>query len=573
MGVAVVAQRGMLARDWTRRRRASTAELAGLGVDSPLLAQLLVNRGLNPGDAAPFLDPPRPVAPTLDGLAGLPEAVRRIERALDAGEKIVVYGDYDVDGLSGSTILQRALLALGAHVEVFIPHRDRDGYGLNTDVLHELAARAAGLVITVDCGVTATAEVAAANAIGLDVVVTDHHDVPPDLPLAVAVVNPHRPDCPSPFKQLAGAGVALKVALTLCERRLPPARLAAIVPALLQLAALGTVADVMPLVGENRAIVRHGLRAMNVRPLAGLAALIRRAGLARPWVTAWDIAFKLAPRLNAAGRISEATTTQRLLATGDMAEAEILAEELEALNSQRRELATAALDAARATVLGSGDGLPPAIVVSSEHPAGVLGLVAVRLVEETGRPVAVLEKTDGMARGSVRSPSGLSAIEAVAACAHHLLRFGGHAGAAGFSIDGQNVEAFSADFVEAVRTLPRIAVADDGPVAECRLRPSTINDGLLDMLARLGPFGHGAAEPLFETSDLVVREARIVGERHLRLKLWGDGRLLFAIAFNCASEPPSLGARIDLLYRVRPNVWQGQRKVDLEVVGWRPSSS
>jgi single-stranded-DNA-specific exonuclease len=538
-----------------------------------LLAQLLVNRGVvTAGDASDFLEPPRPAAPDVDAMAGLPEALRRIERALDAGEKIVVYGDYDVDGLSGSTVLQRALLALGGQVEVFIPHRDRDGYGLNTDVLHELAARAAGLVITVDCGVTATAEVAAANAIGLDIVVTDHHDVPPDLPSAVAVVNPHRSDCPYPFKSLAGAGVALKVAQALCARRLAPARQAAITPALLQLAALGTVADVMPLVGENRAIVRHGVRAMNDRPLAGLAALIRRAGLTRPWVEAQDIAFKLAPRLNAAGRISEATTTQRLLATGDMAEAEILAEELEILNGQRRELATAALDAARANVLGAGDVLPPAIVVTSEHPAGVLGLVAVRLVEETGRPVAVLEKTDGMARGSVRAPAGLSAIAAVNACARHLIRYGGHAGAAGFSIDLEHVAAFSADFVEAVRALPPQAASADELVAEARLRPSTINEGLLDLLGRLGPFGHGAPEPLFETSGLTVREAKMVGERHLRLKVWGEGRLLFAIAFNCASEPPPLGSRIDLLYRARPNVWQGQRKVDLEMVGWRHAS-
>jgi single-stranded-DNA-specific exonuclease len=561
-----------LRRAWTRRRRADPAALAILGVDSPLLAQLLVNRGITAADeAASFLDPPRPLPPEPDAMAGLPAAIRRIERALDAGEKIVVYGDYDVDGLSGSTVLQRALLALGGQVEVFIPHRDRDGYGLNSAVLHELAERQAGLVVTVDCGVTATAEIDAANAIGLDVVVTDHHDVPPVLPSAVAVVNPHRTDCPYPFKQLAGAGVALRVAQAICARRLDPGRMAALTPSLLQLATLGTVSDVMPLTGENRAIVRHGLRAMNDRPLAGVAALIRRAGLVRPWVTAEDISFRLAPRLNAAGRISEATITQRLLATGDMAEAEVLAEELETLNGQRRDLAAAALDAARADVMAGGSDLPPALVVSSEHAAGVLGLVAVRLVEETGRLVAVLERTDGVSRASVRAPAGLSAIDAVTACSRHLLRFGGHRGAAGFSIDAANVAAFSRDFVEAVRTQPCLDLGDTGLVAECRLRPTTVNEGLLDLLVRTGPFGHGAPEPLFETSGLTVREARIVGERHLRLKLWGEGRLLIAIAFGAAGEAIQVGDTIDLLYKVRPNVWQGQRRIDLEMVAWRPS--
>jgi single-stranded-DNA-specific exonuclease len=568
----VVTTAASLRRPWTRRRRSSAAELAALGMDSPLLAQLLLNRGLMAREeAVAFTDPPRPVAPALADMAGLEPAVHRIERALDAGQNIVVYGDYDVDGLSGSTILQRALLALGARVEVFIPHRDRDGYGLNTDVLRALAEQAAGLVITVDCGVTAAAEVAAANAIGLDIVVTDHHDVPADLPAAVAIVNPHRPDCPYPFKQLAGAGVALKVAQALAQRRLDPSARASLEPSLLQLAALGTVCDVMPLVGENRAIVRHGLLALNQRPTAGLAALVRRAGLSRPWVEAEDIAFRLGPRLNAAGRLSEATITQRLLATRDGAEAERLSDDLETLNSQRRDLAGAALDDARASLGVHSGSLPAAIVVQSVYPAGVLGLVAVRLVEETGRVVAVLEKTDGLSRGSVRAPDGHSAIEAVSACARHLIRFGGHRGAAGFAIDTDNVTAFSDDFATAVARQPLLTPTDVGLVAECRLRPATISEDLLDLLGRVGPFGQGAPQPLFETGPLVVREARMVGERHLRLKLWGEHRLLVGIAFNAAHDPPDPGSTVDLLYRVKPNIWQGQRRIDLEVAAWRPS--
>ena len=569
----MVSQAGSLRRPWTRRRRASQDELAALGVDSPLLAQLLLNRGLTTPEAAAHLDPVRLPAPALDDMAGLRAAVARIERALDSGEAIVVYGDYDVDGLSGSTVLQRALLALGGRVEVFIPHRDRDGYGLNSDVLRALARQSAGLVITVDCGVTAAAEVAAANAAGLDVVVTDHHDLSSELPSAVAIVNPHRPDCPYPFKQLAGAGVALKVAQALIERRLEPAQRAVIEPVLFGLAALGTVSDVMPIVGENRAIVRHGLRALNAKPTPGMAALFRRAGLTRPWIEAEDISFKIAPRLNAAGRLAEASSTQRLLATTDPVEAESLASELEALNTRRRELGAAALDDARAQVAAYGDRVPAGIVVQSSYPSGVLGLVAVRLVEETGRPVAVVELAEGLCRGSVRAPVGFDVVGAVAAGAEHLIRFGGHSGAAGFSIDAANVEAFSAAFAEAVQQQPVLEVADASLVAEARLRPSTVNEQLLDQLARLGPFGHGCPEPLFETAGLDVREARIVGEKHLRLKLWGDGRLLVGIAFNGAGEPPEAGSRVDVLYRVKANIWQGERRAEIQVEAWRPAAT
>lgn len=562
-----------LAQPWSRHRRAPDALLRGLGVDSPLLAQLLLNRGItNAEEAAAQLAPPRPVAPALDDLAGLRAAVQRIERAIGGGERIVVYGDYDVDGLSGSTILQRTLAAIGADVAVFIPHRDRDGYGLNAAVLAELAARNAALVITVDCGISAAAEIAAANACGLDVVVTDHHDVPPELPAAVAIVNPHQPNCPSPFKQLAGAGVALKVALALAARRADPAVRLALEPSLLQLAALGTVSDVMPLIGENRGIVRHGLRALNDRPTAGLAALIRRSGLTRPWVTAEDIAFRLAPRLNAAGRISEASITQRLLATADLAEADALADELEVLNHRRRELGDAALVAARAVVAGFGAVVPPALVVESEHPAGVLGLVAVRLVEETGRPVVVLERTDGISRASVRAPAGHSAIAAVHACAHLLVRYGGHQGAAGFSIDAARIAEFRDAFVAAVVDQPAARPTDGLRMADARLRPETIADELLDLVERLGPFGHGAREPLFETAAVQVRDARVVGGRHLRLKLAGAGRVVEGIAFNAADDGPPVGSAVDVLYRVRPNVWQGRRRVEVEVVAWRPAA-
>lgn len=559
---------------WTRLPRATNEQLAEVGVESPLLAQLLRNRGINlPADARAYLEPPRPVAPALDEMAGLAPAVLRIERALRDGSRIVVYGDYDVDGLSGSTVLQRTLTALGGQVEVFIPHRDRHGYGLNAEVLRGLAEDGASLIVTVDCGVTASDEVRAANEAGLDVVVTDHHAVPPELPLATAIVNPHRADCTYPFKKLAGAGVALKVAQALVGRRLDAERRETLESALFELAALGTVSDVMPLEGENRAIVRHGLATLNWRPSAGLAALATRAGLTRPWIDAVDVAFRLAPRLNAAGRIAEATVAQHLLAADDAGETGRLADQLELLNTQRRDLAAEALEDARQQVATCGPELPAALVVFSAYPAGVLGLVAVRLVEETSRPVAVVEQTEGMSRGSVRGPIDFNAIGAVSACGEHLIRYGGHAGAAGFALDPERFTDFAETFLAAVEGQELVPRPPAGQVADCLLRPSTVDLALLDLLERVGPFGQGCPEPLFETRALQVREARVVGERHLRLRLWGEGRLLAGIAFNGAGEIPAVGSHVDVLYRVRPNVWQGERRAELHVVGWQPSTT
>jgi single-stranded-DNA-specific exonuclease len=289
-------------------------------------------------------------------------------------------------------------------------------------------------------------------------------------------------------------------------------------------------------------------------------------------VRAEDIAFRLAPRLNAAGRISEASITQRLLATSDPVEADELADELEVLNTRRRELGAAALEAARVFVGAYGTDPPPALVVESLHPAGVLGLVAVRLVEETGRLVAVLEQTDGVSRASVRAPATHSAIDAVNACSDFLLRYGGHRGAAGFSIEGSRIPAFRAAFEAAVASQEALPPAEAGLVADARLRPETVSEALLDLLEQLGPFGHGAPEPLFETGPLVVREARTVGEKHLRLKLQGDGRLLDGIAFNGAADAPPPGSQIIILYKLKANVWQGRRRAEVEVVAWRPAA-
>ena len=560
------------AATWSVRPRAAPEILDGLSVESPLLAQLLINRGVtHPADAARFLDREGDDPADSSPMAGMSDALQRIERALDTGERIVVYGDYDVDGLSGATLLALALRAAGGRVEVFIPHRERDGYGLNAAVLDRLAAET-GLVVSVDCGVTASAEVESAAAAGLDVIVTDHHHVPVVLPRAVAVLNPHRPDCPYPFKQLAGAGVALRLAQAVLERFVGPADAGDLADRLYELAALGTVADVVPLVGENRAIVRRGLRRINDAASLGLRALCRRAKLTAGWIDAEAVAFKLSPRLNAAGRMADALVAHRLLAAANDVEAESLADRLEVLNAERRSLTDQALAHARAEVAMLGPFAPPAIVIAGPYPSGLLGLVAARLAEETRRPVAVIQAGDEICRGSIRSVPGCSAVAALEECRELLLAFGGHDGAAGLSVRTADLEQFRARFVSVAEPMVAALPPPEPVVAECRLRPSSINWSLCEMLARLEPFGNGNPVPLFETRGLRVRDARVVGGQHLRLMLTDGAVRLPAILFDAAEAGPQPGQSIDLLHRVRRNFWRGEVAVELEVAAWRPAA-
>ena len=563
-----------MVREWDVQKRAPDAVLDGLGVESPLLAQLLVNRGVTtPAEARAFLAPVCDDPPDGDALAGLGPALERIEAAVRRGERIVVYGDYDVDGLSGATLLGLALEAAGAHATVFIPHRERDGYGLNASVLERLAREGVRLVVTVDCGVSGLVEVAAATAVGLDVIITDHHEPPDELPAALAIVNPRRDDCPYPFKQLAGAGVALAVARAVARRLVRESRWDDLDDRLHELATLGTVADIVPLVGPNRAIVHRGLWVINARPSPGLRALLDRAG-ARPGdVDATTIAFKVAPRLNAPGRIADASPVHRLLAATDPDRAARLADEIEALNARRKGLLDEEIARARAEVLALGGSLPPAVVIRGDYNLGLLGLLAARLAEETGRPVAVLNQAADVCRGSVRGIPGFDTIAAVRACHDLLERYGGHQGAAGLSVAPDRLDEFERTFLTAAEAgLSRLA----GPaprLADCRLRPETICWDLTTLLARLEPCGESNASPCFETRSLYVQESRVVGGRHVRLSLATAGVRLAGIAFNAAEDGPRAGQTIDVLHRVRRNVWKDRRSAELEVLGWRPARS
>lgn len=561
------ARRGARKR-WLLHPRQRRELLGAIVADAPLLAQLLYNRGV--GDAAAaerFLAAHE--APLADPwlLADLPAAVERLERAIRFDELIAIYGDYDVDGLTATAVLYFALTRLGARLLPFIPHRVRDGYGLQEEPLRALRAQGASLIVTVDCGVSATAEIAAASTIGLDVVVTDHHIVPDVLPSAVAVVNPRRHDCAYPFKHLAGVGVAFRLAAALLRRSLGD-EAEALLGELSDLVALGTIADVMPLEGENRTHVLRGLARINASPRAGLAALIEVAGLKAGQIAADNVSFGIAPRLNAAGRIDHARVALELLLASDRDTAVARAEQLQRLNRQRQEQTEQALELARASLrdrpLGAG------VVIAGPYPVGIVGLVASRLVEELSRPVVALSVDDGLARGSARSVPGVNVVEALAAGAEHMLRFGGHAMAAGCTLPVENVPALAEAFAAAVGRQRGEWFPEPVVEVDAEVYPSTaLKLETLDLLDRLEPCGAGNPTPVFLTRNLKLTDCRVVGGgKHLKLRLSSEDGPLTGMVWRTEAPPCELGTYLDVVYHLRRNVWNGRVSAELEVLDW-----
>jgi single-stranded-DNA-specific exonuclease len=553
---------------WVLRPRQATATLREIAPEQPLLGQLLFNRGVRDGLTASRFLAAR-TAPLADPwlLADMQPAVERLERAIRQGETIAIYGDYDADGLTATSVLVHALSRLGAHLLPFIPHRIRDGYGLQEGPLRRLRAAGASLIVTVDCGVTANAEIAAASDFGLDVVVTDHHLVPRELPSAVAVVNPKRPDDAYPFKHLAGVGVAFRLATALLHRLLP-GEADEILADLCDLVAIGTVADVMPLEGENRTQVQLGLDRLNCQPRPGLAALIRVAGLEQRRVEAEHIAFAVAPRLNAAGRIHHAQIALDLLLASDVEKAMPLAEELQRLNRQRQEETDRAFEHARRAL--AGQRLGAGILVAGPYHLGIVGLVASRLVEELSRPVVVLAIDGDLARGSARSVEGVNVVEALSAGATLMTRFGGHAMAAGCTLPLQHVEALAERFSEAVEAQRGEFFEQPALDLDAELRPSTASDlTTLDLLASLEPCGAANSTPLFLTRDVRLTDCRPVGSgKHLKLGFSTAEGPLDGIAWRTAAPPCALGEDLDVVYHLRRNAWNGRVSCQLEVVDW-----
>jgi single-stranded-DNA-specific exonuclease len=559
---------------WLLPKAPDAATVAALVADTnlpELLCRLLVVRGFVAGDVAK-----RYLRPRLDHLhdpstmTDMGRATERVVRAIREGERILVHGDYDVDGICSTTILTRTIRALGGSVTPFIPQRLRDGYDLTSAGVDAAKEVGATLVITADCGTSALGPIADLAAAGIDTIVTDHHLPGGPLPAAFAVLNPRRPDCTSLDKDACAAGVAYKLAISLSR-----AMGASVNPVLnmLDLVALATVADVAPLRGENRVLVRYGLKLLNETTNVGLSALIRAAGLHGKAITAGRVGFILAPRLNAAGRVGSAMRGVQLLMAADESEANPIARELEELNARRQELDRATLEQAREMVLKTDLEHTFGLVLAAEgwHP-GVIGIVASRIVEEFGRPTVLIALEGGEGKGSGRSISAFDLHGGISKCRDLLLRFGGHRSAAGVTIAGAQVPAFARRFNEVARE----TLTPDDLVPELRadleVDLAQVTEQLEAMLRHLEPCGLGNPSPV-----LVARELRIaappktVGKDGLRIRLQQSGVELSALGWGMAHRAAELtaGAVIDVAFRVERDEWNGESRLQARLADFR----
>ncbi len=538
----------------------------------PVVAQVLYNRGLAAPEeiAAFFSDTGASENPFL--LRDMDVAVTLIRRIVLAGGLIAVYGDYDVDGVTATAILAQTLNALGAEVCPYIPDREEEGYGLNPEALRTLAEAGVQLLITVDCGIRSLDEVALARSLGMAVIVTDHHHISAALPPADAVINPRREDSKYSFRELAGAGVAFKLAQALLRTnaQVPLSTTRRVLPEndLLDLAALGTVADMVPLLGENRDLVRRGLVDINAGRRPGVAALIEVSGQQLGQVTAMLIGYTLAPRLNAAGRLSHASTALDLLMAADMSVALPLARELDTLNRERQQLTEQVQMMAQAEVGDVGVEQPLLFAVSSTFPPGVIGLAAGRLMEQFYRPAIVVEQGEEFSKGSARSIPEFHITEAFDSVSELLEQYGGHAAAAGFTVRTERLPALrerllalAAERLGDLSLSPEIYVDAETPL-------HTLSWQLCEAFEALQPFGYGNLAPVLVSRYARVVSMRPVGAdgRHLKLAL-GDanGRVWDAIAFRQGHWVGRLPNTIDVAYTFERNEWNGNVRLQLNI--------
>ncbi|HEX7176305.1 MAG TPA: single-stranded-DNA-specific exonuclease RecJ [Pyrinomonadaceae bacterium] len=581
MAIATTGTKATARKRWEVRAddERAAGELARRLSLSPIVASVLVARGVkSEEEARALLNPSAEQLHDPSLMLGMTESVARVLRAVDTGEPVLIYGDYDVDGTTGTVVLRRALQVLGAKTGFHIPHRFTEGYGIRQDTLERAKAEGYGLVVSVDCGIRAHEPLEWARANGLDVIVTDHH-LPDDdegSPPAFAVLNPNQRGCPYPDKNLAGVGVAFKLAHALFRER----GREHLVKGFLKVVAIGTVADVAQLVGENRVIVALGLADIHKATNPGLRALLEIAGCGDGrGMRASDLGFRLGPRINAAGRMDAARAVVELFETTDHEEARRLAEHLDARNRERQTMQR--LITERAVVeleTGGFADAPVAIVAGDGWHRGVIGLAASKICERLGRPTVVISfDEDGHGHGSARSPDGYHLLDGLTTCADLFDGFGGHAHAAGLAIRRENVPELRRRLSEhAARAATAAGPAGIAPAVEidAELSPESLSLELYEELSALEPYGAGWPRPVFLTRDLrVVGEPRVLKERHLKFAVAGDdGRVHSCIWWGAAESitaTPRTGERIELAYTLESNTWREETRLQLCVEDMR----
>jgi len=569
-------QSGKIWQVCPRQKLGGKFPLKELGI-SPLTAQVLLNRGIsNPDEARRFLSPTLSDLPDPLTMKDMDKAVNRIVQALRKGEKITLFGDYDVDGTTATALLYLFLKNAGGRVDFFLPHRVKEGYGLNLEALKNTRSSGTQLLISVDCGISNREEIHWAKENGLEVIVTDHHEVPEKLPPALAVLNPKQKDCPYPFKGLAGVGVAfnLIIALRSLLRREgffkdgngPNLK------EYLDLVALGTVSDVVPLTGVNRILVKYGLGELSQSNRPGILALKEVSGMEAGPVDTIGINFRLAPRINAAGRLEDAREVVHLLTTKDPAQARRIAAHLNELNSLRQRIEEKILMEAKEMLDSRSAEKMKSIVLSSLgwHP-GVIGIVASRLTEAYHCPAILIALHENLGKGSGRSIEPFSLYEGLKACQTWMEGFGGHEQAAGLVIRAECIPGFSRAFEEIVAE--RLTAEDFIPrlTLDALISLEQMNESFISELEGLAPFGTGNPEPVLGLEKLTILGSRLVGKNHLRLRIQ-EGRVIReAIGFGMGSWHPLSGKGVKMAFVPQVNIFQGKRNLQMKIVDLQPA--
>lgn len=544
---------------------------------SPLTSQILINRGIaDTEEAGRFLSSTLSDLRSPLEMKGMKEGVERVIKALRKGEKIAIYGDYDVDGITATSALYLFLKDAGCDVTYYIPERIREGYGLNPEAVKRLSGGGVTLMITVDCGISNCREVRLAKGLGMDVIITDHHEVPDEIPPACAVINPKQPDCPFPFKSLAGVGVAFNMMIALRaalrDEGFWDGREAPNLREYLDLVALGTVADVVPLVDENRIFVKYGLMELSDPRKPGILALKEVSGLKDTAVSSDMVGYRLAPRINAAGRVGRGEDGVRLLTSTSYDEALGIAKLLDEGNRERQVLEEQILREAREMI----DSMPSmksrrSIVLASEgwHP-GVIGIVASRIAEAYYRPTVLIAVREGMGKGSARSIHSFMLYEGLKECSHLLDAFGGHDYAAGLSLKAGNIGPFREEF-------ERIAserLSDEDMIPEIEIDATLdlkdVTEELINELEGLAPYGEANREPLLCSTGLGVADCRVVGNNHLKLKVRQSGTMRDAIGFGMGSGLDGLNGLsgsngLSIAFIPQINIWNGGKSIQLKL--------